>query len=308
MAVENVIIIGSGPAGYTAAIYAARAELNPLMIEGLQVGGQLMWTTEVENYPGFPEGIMGPELMDKFRKQAERFGCRFVNGLATELDLSSQPFTVKVGDDRYQAKTIIFSTGAEARWLGVPGEDEYKGKGVSACATCDGFFFKDKEILVVGGGDSAMEEATFLTRFAKQVTVLVRKGEVKASEIMEKRAKNDPKIKFMFNTELKEVLGDGAKMTGAKILNNKTNEEAELKADGVFVAIGRKPSTLLLEGQLELVKGYVQTEPDSTKTKIPGFFAAGDVADWYYRQAITSAGDGCRAAIDAKNFLEDQYE
>lgn len=306
---ENVIIIGSGPAGYTAAIYAARADLKPLLIEGSQPGGQLMFTTEVENYPGFPPGIMGPELMKLFREQAEHFGCRFEIGNVTELDLKSNPKVVKTADKEFSTKTVIFATGAEARWLGVPGESEYTGKGVSACATCDGFFFKDKEIVVVGGGDSAMEEATFLTRFANKVTMLVRKDAIKASKIMKARAEKDPKISFMFNTEVKEVLGDGTKMTGLKIVNSKTKAELEMDMQGMFVAIGRRPSTDLVKDQLELTKGYVVTEPDSTKTKIPGFFAAGDVADWVYRQAITSAGDGCRAALDVKRYLEDlEYE
>jgi thioredoxin reductase (NADPH) len=265
-----------------------------------------MWTTEVENYPGFPEGIQGPELMQLFRKQAERFGCDFVSGIVSEVDFSAQPFKVKVGDEEYQAKSVIISTGAEARWLGAPGEDDYKGKGVSACATCDGFFFKDKKLVVVGGGDSAMEEATFLSRFASEITVLVRKDEVRASEIMERRAENDPKISFVFNSDVKEVVGDGVKMTGVKILNNKTNEESEIAADGMFVAIGRKPSTEFLNDQIELAKGYIKTKDDSTATNVEGVFAAGDVADWNYRQAITAAGEGCQAAIDVKKYLDEQ--
>ena len=305
MNIHNVIIIGSGPAGYTAAIYAARAELKPLMIDGPQTGGQLMWTTEVENYPGFPKGIQGPELMGLFKEQAERFGCEFVVDTVTEVDFSAQPFKIKTADKEFSAKSVIISTGAEARWLGVPGEEDYKGRGVSACATCDGFFFKDKRLVVVGGGDSAMEEATFLTRFASEVTVLVRKDEVKASEIMEKRAQNDPKIKFLFNTEVKEILGDETKMTGAKIVNNKTNEESEIAADGIFVAIGRRPSTDFLVDKLEMAKGYIVTKDDSTATSVEGVFAAGDVADWVYRQAVTAAGEGCQAAIDAKRYLED---
>lgn len=305
MNIHNVIIIGSGPAGYTAAIYAARAELKPLMIDGPQTGGQLMWTTEVENYPGFPKGIQGPELMGLFKEQAERFGCEFVVDTVTEVDFSAKPFKIKTADKEFSAKSVIISTGAEARWLGVPGEEDYKGRGVSACATCDGFFFKDKRLVVVGGGDSAMEEATFLTRFASEVTVLVRKDEVKASEIMEKRAQNDPKIKFLFNTEVKEILGDETKMTGAKIVNNKTNEESEIAADGIFVAIGRRPSTDFLVDKLEMAKGYIVTKDDSTATSVEGVFAAGDVADWVYRQAVTAAGEGCQAAIDAKRYLED---
>lgn len=305
MDICDVIIIGSGPAGYTAAIYAARAELKPLMIEGPQTGGQLMWTTEVENYPGFPEGIQGPELMQLFRKQAERFGCDFVSGIVSEVNFANQPFVIKVGEQEYQAKSVIISTGAEARWLGAEGEDKYKGRGVSACATCDGFFFREKKVIVVGGGDSAMEEATFLSRFASEIIVLVRKDEIRASEIMEKRAKDDPKIKFVFNVDVMEVLGDGTKMTGVKILNNQTNEESELTADGMFVAIGRKPSTEFLGDQIELAKGYIVTKDDSTETSVNGVFAAGDVADWKYRQAITAAGEGCQAAIDVKRYLDE---
>ncbi|MBU0531321.1 MAG: thioredoxin-disulfide reductase [Candidatus Uhrbacteria bacterium] len=303
---ENLIIIGSGPAGYTAAIYAARAKLSPLLIEGSQPGGQLMLTTEVENFPGFPDGIMGPELMRILRKQAERFGCRFEVGNVTEIDIKSDPKIVKVGDKEFETKAVIFATGAAARWLNVPGEDQYKGRGVSACATCDGFFFKDKDVVVVGGGDSAMEEATFLTSFVNKVTVLVRKNEVKASAIMKARAEKDPKISFMFNTEVKEVLGDGKKMTGLVLVNSKTKDEVEMDAQGLFVAIGRKPSTELLEGQVELTKGYIATQCGTTRTAVPGFFAAGDVRDWVYRQAVWAAGDGCAAALDAKRFLDEQ--
>ena len=305
MEIKDVIIIGSGPAGYTAAIYAARAELKPLMIAGPQTGGQLTLTTEVENYPGFPEGVQGPDLMGLFKKQAERFGTEFVVDTVTEVDFSAQPFKIKTADKEFQTKTVIISTGAEARWLGVEGEEKYKGRGVSACATCDGFFFKDKKLIVVGGGDSAMEEATFLTKFATEVKILVRKGEAKASEIMEQRAKNDPKVEFVFNTEVKEVLGDDAKMTGAKIVNNKTNEETEIEADGMFVAIGRRPSTDFLIDKVELAKGYVVTKDDSTATSVEGVFAAGDVADWVYRQAVTAAGEGCQAAIDVKRYLDE---
>lgn len=306
MELYDIIIIGSGPAGYTAAIYASRADLRVLLLGGGQIGGQLMTTTEVENYPGFPEGIMGPELMEKFKKQAERFGTEVVAETAESVDLKSDPKIVKTAEKEYQGKSVIIATGAEARWLGVPGEDDYRGRGVSACATCDGFFFKDKEIAVVGGGDSAMEEATFLTRFASKVTVLVRGDELKASEIMQQRAEADAKIEFMFNTEVKEMVGDEKGLSGLKLLNNKTNEESDLAVQGLFVAIGRKPSTEIFADQLELQKGYILTKPDTTATEIPGVFAAGDVRDWVYRQAVWAAGDGCAAALDAKRYLEDQ--
>jgi len=305
MELYDIIIVGSGPAGYTAAIYASRADLRVLLLGGGQIGGQLMTTTEVENFPGFPEGIMGPELMENFKRQAERFGTEVIAETAESVDLKADPKIVKTAENEYQGKSVIIATGAEARWLGVPGEDDYRGRGVSACATCDGFFFKDKEIAVVGGGDSAMEEATFLTRFASKVTVLVRGDEVRASEIMQKRAQDDPKIVFMFNTEVKEIVGDDKGMTGAKIVNNKTNEETELILGGLFVAIGRKPSTEIFAGDLELEKGYIKTKPDTTSTGLPGVFAAGDVRDWMYRQAIWAAGDGCAAALDAKRYLED---
>ncbi len=303
MEVENLIIIGSGPAGYTAAIYAARAELSPLIIEGAQPGGQLMLTTEVENFPGFPEGIQGPELMNNFKKQAERFGTRFQVSNVVSVDLESRPFKLRTEDKEYQTRSIIIATGAEARWLGVPGEEKLKGKGVSVCATCDGFFFKDKRVVVVGGGDSAMEEASFLTKFASKVTVMVRKDTLKASDIMRERAEADPKIEFMFNTEVKEILGED-KVTGLKIVNNKSGEESEFACDGVFLAIGRVPSTAIFEGKIDLTKGYIVTKEDSTETSVPGVFASGDVVDWKYRQAITSAADGCRAAIDAERFIE----
>ncbi len=308
MEIENTIIIGSGPAGYTAAIYAARAELKPLLIEGRQLGGQpggqLMWTTEVENYPGFPEGLQGPEMMDKFKKQSERFGTRIESDDVLEVDFSERPFTVKTSDKEYKTKTVIICTGAGAMWLGVPGEEEHKGKGVSACATCDGFFFKEKVVAMVGGGDAAMEEAVFLTKFASKVVVFVRKDVLKASKIMQERAMANPKIEFVWNTEVKEVIGDGVKMTTLKILNNKTNEESEFAADGLFVAIGHKPNTDIFKGQLELdQKGFIVTKPDSTHTSVDGVFAGGDVMDHVYKQAITAAGSGCKAALDAERFL-----
>lgn len=304
MSVEKVIIIGSGPAGHTAAIYAARAELTPLMFEGRVPGGQLMLTTEVENFPGFPGGAQGPEMMELFKKQSERFGTRIVPEDVTAVDFSQRPFLVRTAGAEYRAEAVIVSTGATAMWLDVPGEKEYGGRGVSACATCDGFFFKGKKIVVVGGGDSAMEESTFLTRFAESVTVIVRKEELRASKIMQERARNNPKISFVWNSEVKEIVGDGTRVTGLRVFNNKTNETTDLATEGVFVAIGHKPNTELFQGQLELdAKGYLVTEPHSTKTNVEGVFAAGDVADHYYRQAISAAGTGCMAAIDAERWL-----
>jgi thioredoxin reductase (NADPH) len=308
MQTENVIIIGSGPAGYTAAIYAARAEMKPLMFEGQslggQPGGQLMLTTEVENWPGEPDGIMGPEMMQKFKKQAEKFGTRMIQEDITEVDFSSRPFKLKAGETEYQANSVIICTGAQAKWLGVPGEEKYQGHGVSACATCDGFFFRDQEIIIVGGGDSAMEEANFLTKFASKVTVMVRRDVLKASKAMQTRAKENPKIEFMWNTSVTEVLGDGEKMTGVKIKNNETGEEGEFSATGLFVAIGHKPNTDIFKGQLDLDEvGYIKVQPDTTKTSVPGVFAGGDVIDHMYRQAITAAGSGCKAALDAERFI-----
>jgi len=311
MEIENVVIIGSGPAGYTAAIYAARADMKPLLFEGQrlggQPGGQLMLTTEVENFPGFPEGLMGPEMMEKFKKQAERFETRIVSEDVTEVDFASRPFKIKAGEQEYLAKSVIICTGAQAMWLGIPGEQEYQGHGVSACATCDGFFFRDKEILVIGGGDSALEEANFLSRFAKKVSIVHRREELRGSKIMQERAGKNPKIEFIWNTEVREVLGDGTSMSGVRVFNNKTNEEGELKADGMFVAIGHKPNTSVFKGWIDLdEKGYILTKPDSTETSIEGVFAGGDVADHKYRQAITAAGTGCMAALDAERWLADQ--
>ena len=308
---EKLIIIGSGPAGHTAAIYAARAELKPLMFEGSTPGGQLMLTTEVENFPGFPGGLMGPEMMDLFKKQSERFGTRILSENVTSVDFTASPFTVNTSNGSYTSHAVIVSTGASAMWLNVPGEKEYGGRGVSACATCDGDFFKNKKIIVVGGGDSAMEESNFLTRFAETVTVIVRKDELKASKIMQERARNNPKISFVWNSEIKEIVGDpstgsgqAGKVTGVKLFNNKTNETTDLATEGVFVAIGHKPNTELFAGKLELDKaGYVVVQPGSTKTNVEGVFAAGDVADHYYKQAITAAGTGCMAAIDAERWL-----
>ncbi len=301
---EKLIIIGSGPAGHTAAIYASRAELSPLMIEGRVPGGQLMLTTDVENYPGFPDGILGPEMMDLFKKQSERFGTRIVSDDVVSVDFSKRPFVLKTAEQEYQAEAVIVSTGASAMWLGVPGEKEYQGHGVSACATCDGFFFKGKEISLVGGGDAALEEANFLTRFANKVTVFVRKDVLRASKIMQDRAMKNPKITFVWNSEVKEVLGDGKLLTGLKIFNNKTNETSEFATQGLFVAIGHKPNTDIFKGQLTLdEKGYVVVTPGSTKTNVEGVFAAGDVADHVYRQAISAAGTGCMAALDAERWL-----
>ncbi len=301
---EKLIIIGSGPAGHTAAIYAARAELKPLLFEGRVPGGQLMLTTEVENYPGFPSGLMGPEMMEQFKKQSERFGTRMIADDVVHVDFSVHPFVVKTADQTYLSESVIVATGATAMWLNIPGEKEYGGRGVSACATCDGFFFKGKKIIVVGGGDSAMEEATFLTRFAETVTVIVRKEELRASKIMQERARNNPKIEFRWNSEIREITGDGKKVTGVKVFNNKTNETVDHPTEGVFMAIGHTPNTSLFKGILDFdAKGYLKTAPGSTKTNIEGIFAAGDVADHYYRQAVTAAGTGCMAAIDAERWL-----
>ncbi|MBM5789517.1 thioredoxin-disulfide reductase [Candidatus Parcubacteria bacterium] len=306
--VENVIIIGSGPAGYTAAVYAARAELAPLLFEGRSLGGspggQLMLTTEVENYPGFPEGLLGPELMENFRKQAQRFGTRIVSEDVVGVDFSRRPFVVKTASTTHEAQAVIVCTGAQAVWLGVAGEREYQGHGVSACATCDGFFFKGKHVVVVGGGDSAMEESTFLTKFAEKVTVIHRRAELRASKIMQARAMANPKIAFVWNTEVTEVLGDGTRMTGLKIVNNTTNETSEFPADGLFVAIGYQPNTAIFEGQVRLdAKGYIVVEPYSSRTSVPGVFAGGDVIDHVYRQAVTAAGTGCMASLDAERWL-----
>ncbi len=301
---RNVIILGSGPAGYTAALYAARANLQPLVLKGLDAGGQLMLTTEVENYPGFPDAIMGPELMEAMEKQAARFDAELLHQSVTRVDLSTRPFGVWAGDQEWRARTLIVSTGASARWLGVPGEEKLRGRGVSACATCDGFFFKDRELVVVGGGDTAMEEATFLTRFASKVTIVHRRDEFRASKIMRDRVLSHPKIAVAWNSVIDEILGDGA-VTGVRLKDRTTTGTKELATDGVFVAIGHTPNTSLFVGQLELTDGgYITIQEPTTKTSLPGVFAAGDVTDRIYRQAVTAAGQGCKAAIDAERFLE----
>jgi thioredoxin reductase (NADPH) len=303
---RDVIIVGSGPAGLTAAVYTARANLNPLLIEGLGAGGQLMLTTDVENYPGFPNGILGPELMGHFRDQAARFGTEFVTADADRVDLSSAPFGVWVGEREYRAKTIIVSTGANAKMLGLESESRLLGHGVSTCATCDGFFFREQNIAVVGGGDSAIEEATFLTRFADKVTVIHRRKDLRASKIMQDRAFSNPKIDWRWNSIVEEVLGDG-RVTGLRLRDTETGAVSDLEVSGAFVAIGHTPNTQLFQGQLELDDGgYVVTKSGSTRTSVDGVFAAGDVQDRVYRQAITAAGSGCMAAIDAERYLESQ--
>lgn len=304
--IDNLIIVGSGPAGWTAALYASRANLSPLLFVGAEPGGQLMTTTDVENFPGFPEGVLGPDLVAIFRKQAERFGTRVVDDAVAEVSLKERPFRVVAGGKEYYARSVILATGASAKRLGLPTERALYGKGVSACATCDGFFFKNKDVVVVGGGDSAMEEATFLTRFANRVTVIHRRDALKASKIMQERAMKNPKISFLWNSEVVEVLGeDVGRVTGVAIRNTQTGELSEQKTDGLFVAIGHEPNTSLVKGQLELdVKGYVVTKPGKTETSVLGVFAGGDVQDPWYRQAITAAGSGCAAALEAQWFLE----
>ena len=303
---RNVMIIGSGPAGLTAALYAARANLKPLLIEGIQAGGQLMITTDVENYPGFPEGIQGPKLILVMRKQAERFGTEFIQGDVTRVDLKKTPFRLEFEDGTSQeAKTLIISTGASAKLVGLESERKLMGHGVSACATCDGFFFRGKEVLVVGGGDTAMEEALFLTKFATKVSVVHRRDKLRASKIMQERAMKNPKISFIWDSTVKEILGAAAgHVTGARLKNVKTQAVTEKPCDGVFIAIGHQPNTKLFAGQLDMdERGYLRTH-DGTQTSIPGVFAAGDVQDPLYRQAVTAAGSGCMAAMDAEKFLE----
>ena len=306
MSERNVIIIGSGPAGFTAAVYAARANLKPLLYAGLEWGGQLQNTTDVENYPGFPDGVQGPEMMELFRKQAERFGAEVLSEDVTKVDFSQRPFKVWSGDDLQLAKAVIISTGANYRQLGIPGEAEYSGHGVSYCATCDGFFFRDKEIVVIGGGDTAMEEAIFLTRFGKGVTVVHRRDELRASKIMQERAFANDKIKFVWDSVATEAVGEDGKLTGVRLKNIKTGDESTHAAEGFFIAIGHDPATKLFEGQIDLDDaGYIKVH-DGSRTSVEGVFAGGDCVDHVYRQAVTAAGMGCMAAIDAERWLEAQ--
>jgi thioredoxin reductase (NADPH) len=307
--IHNVIIIGSGPAGLTAALYTARANLKPIVFEGLQPGGQLTITTEVENYPGFENGIMGPELMDIMRKQAQRFGAECIFKIVERVDFSGQIFKIYTSDEEYRSRSVIIATGASAKLLGLPSEAEYMGFGVSACATCDGFFFRDQRIIVIGGGDTAMEEAIYLTKFAREVTIVHRRDEFRASKIMLERARKNPKINFLTSTVLEEVIGvseDGRKrVTSAKLRNLKTGEIFIHEVEGIFLGIGHKPNTDLFKGQIDMDEnGYIITEKSSTRTNIKGVFACGDVQDHVYRQAVTAAGSGCMAAIDAERYLE----
>jgi thioredoxin reductase (NADPH) len=301
--VRELIIVGGGPAGYTAALYAARADLDPLVIEGFQWGGQLMITSDVENYPGYADGVMGPEMMSDFRRQAERFGAEFVTDDVTRVDFSEQPFRVWVGNDEYAARSVIVATGASARWLRIDSEQHHRGRGVSTCATCDGAFFREKEVYVVGGGDSAFEEALFLTKFATRVHLVHRRDEFRASRIMVDRAEQNPKIDFVVNTVVDEIVGE-VKVEALKLKSTVTDDEWVVPADGVFVAIGHDPNTALFLDQLDHDEaGYLVTKPGTTETNVPGVFAAGDVQDHMYRQAITAAGSGCMAALDAERFL-----
>jgi thioredoxin reductase (NADPH) len=301
--VRDVIVIGGGPAGYTAALYSARANLNPLVIEGFNWGGQLMITSDVENYPGYPDGVMGPEMMQEFRRQAERFGAEFVTDDVTSVDFSERPFRVWVGDDEYSAQTVVVSTGASARQLGLESEQRLQGRGVSYCATCDAAFFPGKHVVVVGGGDSAMEEATFLTRFAAKVTIVHRREDFRASQIMLDRARANDKIDWITNTVVDQVLGDD-RVTGVRLRDVTTDETWELEADGIFAAIGHDPNTALFLDQLDHDDaGYLVTRPGSTETNVPGVFAVGDVQDHVYRQAVTAAGSGCMGALDAERYL-----
>ncbi len=306
--IYKVVILGSGPAGLTAALYSARANLHPLVIEGMEPGGQLTTTTEVENYPGFEKGVEGPEMMEVFRKQVERFGTRFLQGEVSEVRLGARPFELECEGKTIRTESLIISTGATAKWLGIESEQRLKGYGVSACATCDGAFFKNKEIVVVGGGDTAIEEATFLTRFASKVSIVHRRGELRASKIMQDRAHKNPKIGFIWDSVIEEIHGEPKTGVSAVTLKNvKSNKTSKFKTDGVFMAIGHKPNTDIFKGQLEMDDlGYLKIKPGTTYTNIEGVFAAGDVADRVYRQAVTAAGTGCMAAIDAERWLEAQ--
>ena len=303
---RNVVIIGSGPAGYTAAIYAARGGKRPVLIEGLAPGGQLMITTDIENFPGFAEPIGGPELMTAMRAQSERVGAEIITDVVEKVDLSSRPFRVVFGGGELRAKTVVLATGAEAKWLGIPSEEKYKGRGVSACATCDGFFFRDKEVAVIGGGDTACEEATYLTNHATKVHLIHRRGELRASEIMAKRALEHEKIVPHWHRVVAEYVGDDSGLTGVRLEDPRDGGTESLAVEGAFVAIGHRPNTAFLEGQVELdANGYAITEPGTTRTSVPGVFAAGDVQDAKYRQAVTAAGTGCMAAIEAAHFLDE---
>jgi thioredoxin reductase (NADPH) len=310
MDTKQVIIIGSGPAGYTAALYASRAGLNPIVIEGHEPGGQLTTTTDVDNFPGFPEGVMGPELMANMKKQVLRFGTEFLSTKVTEVNLSNRPFHLKCENGKeFLAETLIISTGATAKYLGLPNEMQLIGKGVSACATCDGFFYRGKIVHVVGGGDTALEEANFLTRFAEKVYLIHRKDSFRASKPMQERTFNNPKIEVVWNTEVKEILFDNSGVNGLKVFNNKTSATTERKTDGFFLGIGHEPNTKFLKGQLALdEQGYIKTQGTHPDTSVKGVFACGDVQDPYYRQAISAAGSGCQAAIRAERFLEDEHD
>jgi thioredoxin reductase (NADPH) len=303
----DVIIIGSGSAGYTAAVYSCRAGRKTLLIAGSIPGGQLMLTSDVENFPGFPESILGPELMERMRKQAERFGPEIIYDDVSKVNFRSKPFEVTVGKRSFQGKTVIISTGANAKWLGIPSETKFRGHGVSSCATCDGYFFKEKDVVVIGGGDTALEEATFLSNITRKVTIVHRRDKLRASQIMQDRSQQNPKIRFVWDSVVEEILGD-SQVTGVKSRNLKTGKEQLLRTDGVFVAIGYEPNTSIFKGQVDLnPKGYIVTR-NETETSVPGIFAAGDVRDFRYRQAVTAAADGCKAAIDADRFISEHYK
>jgi thioredoxin reductase (NADPH) len=306
MATRKITIIGSGPAGYTAAIYAARANLSPLMLTGTQYGGQLMLTTLVENYPGFVEGIQGPELMETMQKQAAHFGTELIHEDVTAVDFSKRPFVIKAGDQSFESQTVVIATGASAKLLGLPAESKLMGRGISTCATCDGFFFKDQNIMVVGGGDSALEEALYLSRLGRRVDVVHRRDSLRASKIMQERARKNPKIEFIWDTVIEDILGvEGGKVTGVRLKHLKTDAREERPVDGLFVAIGHQPNTEIFREQVELLEnGYIKVKPGTTETSVPGVFAAGDVQDFTYRQAVTAAGTGCMAALEAERFLE----